>query len=65
LPQAGVDDFHAGVAKRARDDFGAAVVSVQTGLGNDDSEFTHPLNQTSAESDIRNPQSAIRNPQFR
>ena len=33
LAQAGVDHFHAGVAQGARDHFGAAVVAVQAGLG--------------------------------
>jgi len=33
LAQAGVDDLHAGVAEGAGDDFGAAVVSVEAGLG--------------------------------
>ncbi len=33
LAQAGVDHFHAGVAQRARDHFGAAVVAVEAGLG--------------------------------
>ena len=33
LAQAGVDHFHARVAQRARDDFGAAVVAVEAGLG--------------------------------
>ena len=32
LAQAGVDHFHAGVAQRARDDLGAAVVPVEPGL---------------------------------
>jgi len=34
LAEAGVDHFHAGVAEGAGDDFGAAVVAVQSGLGN-------------------------------
>ena len=37
LVQTGVDDLEAGVAERSRDDFGAAVVPIQTGLGDDDS----------------------------
>ena len=41
LPQAGVDDLHAGVAQRARNDLGAAVVAVEARLGDDDSEFSH------------------------
>ena len=32
LPEAGVDDLHAGVAERARDDLRAAVVPVEAGL---------------------------------
>ena len=39
LAQAGVDDFHAGVAQGAGDDLGAAVVAVETRLGDDDSSF--------------------------
>ncbi len=39
LPQAGVDDFHARVTKGARDDLGAAVVPVETRLGDDDSNL--------------------------
>ena len=38
LVQPGVDDLHAGVAQRAGDDLGAAVVTVQTGLGDDDAD---------------------------
>ena len=41
LAQAGVDDFHAGVAQRARDDLGAAIVPVEPRLRDDDSEFAH------------------------
>src|SRR5256714_13990622 len=33
LPQSRVDDFHAGVAQGAGDDFDAAVVAVESGLG--------------------------------
>ena len=39
LPQAGVDHFHAGVAQGARDDLGAAVVAVETGLGDQNANF--------------------------
>ena len=41
LPEPGVDDFHAGVTQGARDDLRAAVVPVETGLGDDDSDFAH------------------------
>ena len=41
LPQAGVDDLHAGVAQRARDDLRAAVVAVEPRLGDDDSQLSH------------------------
>ena len=41
LPQAGVDDFHAGVAQRPRDDLRAAIVPVEPRLGDDDSQFAH------------------------
>jgi len=33
LAEAGVDDLHAGVAEGAGDDFGATVVAVEAGLG--------------------------------
>ena len=39
LVQAGVDDLHAGVAERARDDLRAAVVPVEPGLRDDDSDL--------------------------
>ena len=42
LAQAGVDHFHAGVAQRARNHLGAAIVPVEPRLGDDDSNFlTH------------------------
>jgi hypothetical protein len=40
LAQAGVNNFHTGVAESAGDDFGAAVMTVQPGLGNQDSYFS-------------------------
>ena len=43
LTQAGVDHFHAGVPQRARDDLGAAVVAIEAGLGDDDSQFAHVM----------------------
>ena len=39
LAQAGVDDLHAGVAQGAGDDLGAAVVAVEAGLGDQDTDF--------------------------
>ena len=36
LMEAGIDHLHAGVAQGARDDLGAAVVSIEAGLGDDD-----------------------------
>jgi hypothetical protein len=39
LAQASVDHFHAGVAERASDDLGAAVVAVEAGLGNQHPNF--------------------------
>ncbi len=39
LVEAGVDDLHAGVAERPRDDLRAPVVSVETGLGDDDPDL--------------------------
>src|SRR5258706_8084036 len=39
LTEAGVDHFHAGVAQGAGDDFGATVVAIQSGLGNQNSDF--------------------------
>ena len=40
LMQAGVDHLHAGVPQGARDDLRAAVVAVQSGLGDDDADFS-------------------------
>ena len=39
LVEAGVDDLVAGVGERARDDLGATVVAVETGLGDEDAEL--------------------------
>jgi hypothetical protein len=39
LAEAGVDDFHAGIAQGAGDYLRAAVVAVQAGLGNQHSDF--------------------------
>ncbi len=39
LAEAGVDDLHAGVAEGAGDDFGAAVVAIEAGLGDQHSNF--------------------------
>ena len=39
LAQAGVDDLHAGIAQRAGNDFGAAIVAVEAWLGNKYSNF--------------------------
>ena len=39
LADAGVDDLHAGVAQRARDDLGPAVVTVEAGLGDEDANL--------------------------
>ena len=39
LPQAGVDDFHAGIAQRAGNDFGAAVMAVEPRLGHQHADF--------------------------
>ena len=41
LMQPGVDDFHSGIAKRRGDDLRAAVVSVETGFGNEYADGTH------------------------
>ena len=41
LAEAGVDHLHAGIAQRARDDLGAAVVAVEPGLGDNDADFSH------------------------
>ena len=38
LPEAGVDDLHAGVAQRPGDHLGAAVVAVQARLGDEDTD---------------------------
>jgi hypothetical protein len=41
LPQAGVNHFHTCIAQRARDDLGAAIVPIQSRLGDDNSQLTH------------------------
>jgi hypothetical protein len=41
LAEAGVDHFHPGVAQRAGDDFGAPIVAVEAGLGDNDSDLLH------------------------
>src|SRR5688572_22055996 len=47
LAQPGVNDFHAGVAQRARDHLGAAIVPVKPRLRNDDSNFlTHQITRS-------------------
>ena len=43
LVQAGVDHLHARVAQGARDDLRAAVVPIQSGLGDDDPDFSGGL----------------------
>jgi hypothetical protein len=40
LAQARVDDFHAGIAQRARDDLGAAVVPVEARFGHENADRT-------------------------
>jgi hypothetical protein len=40
LMQTGVDDFESGVSEGPRDDFRPSIVSVESGLGNDDSVRT-------------------------
>lgn len=35
LVEAGVDDFHPGVAESGGDDLGTAVVTIETGLGDE------------------------------
>jgi hypothetical protein len=39
--QARVDHFHPGISQRSGDDFGAAVVAVEAGLGDEDSDWSH------------------------
>src|SRR5581483_3964854 len=39
LPQAGVDDFHAGIAQGTGNHLGAAVVTIQAGLSDEDADF--------------------------
>ena len=41
LVQAGVDDFHPGVAQRGGDDLGAAIVAVEAGLRYQNTDGTH------------------------
>jgi hypothetical protein len=43
LTQAGVNHFHAGIAQRAGDDLGAAIVPVESRLGDDNSQFAHSV----------------------
>jgi hypothetical protein len=38
--QAGVDDLHSGVAERCRDDLGAPVMAIETGLCNENTDGT-------------------------
>ena len=38
LPDAGVDNFHAGIAQGAGNDFGAPIVPVKSGLGDEDAD---------------------------
>jgi hypothetical protein len=47
LAEAGVDHFHAGVPQRAGDHLGAAVVSVQARLGDDDADLPHRIGTSS------------------
>ena len=44
-----------GVAQRARDDLGAAVVAVEARLGDDDSQFSHHSMLIICSLDISNP----------
>src|ERR1041384_2028986 len=39
LSQAGVDDLHAGIAEGASDDFSAAIMAVEAGFGDQDSNL--------------------------
>ena len=39
LAKTGVNDFHTGVAESAGDDFGAAIVAVESGLGYEDANW--------------------------
>ena len=39
LPEAGIDHLESSIAESARNDFGAAIVAVQTGLSNDDADL--------------------------
>src|SRR5262245_30514045 len=48
LAKAGIDDFHPGIAQRPGDDLGAAIMTIETGLGNDDAEFAHQMTGTSS-----------------
>ena len=50
--QAGVDDVHAGVAQRARDDLDAAVVAVEADLGDDHADAVDGV-QASSDSSVR------------
>ncbi len=49
LAQAGVDDFHAGVAQRAGNDLGATVVAVEARFGHQDANGRGALRHRNAE----------------
>ena len=49
--QAGVDDVHAGVAQRARDDLDAAVMAVEADLGDDDANRLRRFGHWSSSAD--------------
>ena len=63
LVQTGVDDLHAGVAQRASDHLGAAIMTVQTGFGDDDADATgHGAQRTSLYSRVTAPPGAGAHP---
>jgi hypothetical protein len=39
--ETGIDDFHAGIPERRRNDLGATVVAVEAGLGDENSNWSH------------------------
>ena len=41
LPKARVDNLHPRIPQGASDNFGATVMTVETGLGDDDADFSH------------------------
>src|SRR5262249_39154274 len=65
LMQAGVNDFHAGVTERGGDDFGTAVVAVESGLGNQYAYRTHSKGWNECNQSIQTQPESYRESVFR